>query len=37
MVDGKMIDPPFVERARVLVSNAIRLGLLSDAQRAALA
>ena len=37
VVDGKMIDPPFVERARVLVSNAIRLGLLSDAQRAALA
>ena len=37
VVNGKMIDPPFVERARVLVSNAARLGLLSDDQRAALA
>jgi citrate lyase subunit beta / citryl-CoA lyase len=36
VVDGKMIDPPFVERARVLVQDATRLGLLSDAQRASL-
>ncbi|MDR5880145.1 CoA ester lyase [Caballeronia sp. LZ032] len=34
VVDGRMIDPPFVERARVLVSDAARLGLLSDEQRA---
>jgi len=34
LVDGKMIDPPFVERARVLVADAVRLGLLSEAQRA---
>ena len=32
-----MIDPPFVERARVLVGTAQRLGLLTDEQRAALA
>ena len=31
--DGKMIDPPFVDRARVLVRDAARRGLLSDAQR----
>ncbi|MDE1179938.1 CoA ester lyase [Paraburkholderia sp.] len=37
VVDGKMIDPPFVERARALVRDAARLGLLSDAQRSALA
>jgi citrate lyase subunit beta/citryl-CoA lyase len=30
-----MIDPPFVERARVLVTDAVRLGLLSEEQRAA--
>jgi citrate lyase subunit beta/citryl-CoA lyase len=30
VVDGKMIDPPFVERARALVRDAARLGLLSD-------
>ncbi|MGQ7932926.1 HpcH/HpaI aldolase/citrate lyase family protein [Paraburkholderia sp. D1E] len=29
VVDGKMIDPPFVERARVLVRDAARLGLLN--------
>jgi citrate lyase subunit beta/citryl-CoA lyase len=28
VVDGKMIDPPFVERARALVRDATRLGLL---------
>ncbi|WP_211464617.1 HpcH/HpaI aldolase/citrate lyase family protein [Collimonas silvisoli] len=37
VVDGRMIDPPFVERARVLVSNARRLGLLTSEQRSALA
>ena len=37
VVDGRMIDPPFVERARVLVGTALRLGLLTDEQRAALA
>jgi citrate lyase subunit beta / citryl-CoA lyase len=37
VVDGRMIDPPFVERARVLVGTAQRLGLLTDEQRAALA
>jgi citrate lyase subunit beta / citryl-CoA lyase len=36
VVDGKMIDPPFVERARVLVADAARLGLLSEAQRASI-
>jgi citrate lyase subunit beta / citryl-CoA lyase len=36
VVDGKMIDPPFVERARVLVDDAARLGLLSEAQRASI-
>ncbi|MGV2292639.1 CoA ester lyase [Trinickia sp. YCB016] len=36
VVDGKMIDPPFVERARVLVGNARRLGLLTSEQRSAL-
>ena len=30
VVDGKMIDPPFVERARALVRDAGRLGLLSN-------
>jgi citrate lyase subunit beta/citryl-CoA lyase len=35
VVDGRMIDPPFVERARVLVADAVRLGLLSQEQRAA--
>jgi citrate lyase subunit beta / citryl-CoA lyase len=34
VVDGRMIDPPFVERARVLVEDAARLGLLSETQRA---
>ncbi|WP_250454336.1 CoA ester lyase [Caballeronia sp. ATUFL_M2_KS44] len=34
VVDGKMIDPPFVERARALVADAARLGLLSEEQRA---
>lgn len=29
VVDGRMIDPPFVERARVLVDTATRLGLLT--------
>ncbi|KQR81699.1 citryl-CoA lyase [Burkholderia sp. Leaf177] len=29
VVDGKMIDPPFVERARALVRDAERLGLLN--------
>jgi len=29
VVDGKMIDPPFVERARALVRDAKRLGLLN--------
>ncbi|WP_144114242.1 HpcH/HpaI aldolase/citrate lyase family protein [Paraburkholderia sp. BCC1886] len=28
VVDGKMIDPPFVERARALVRDAVRLGLV---------
>ncbi|MEM5384877.1 CoA ester lyase [Paraburkholderia phymatum] len=37
VVDGRMIDPPFVERARVLVKDAARLGLLSETQRASLA
>ncbi|SAK56593.1 HpcH/HpaI aldolase/citrate lyase family protein [Caballeronia ptereochthonis] len=35
VVDGKMIDPPFVERARALVRDAARLGLLSQEQRVA--
>lgn len=30
VVDGKMIDPPFVERARALVRDAERLGLLGS-------
>jgi citrate lyase subunit beta / citryl-CoA lyase len=30
VVDGKMIDAPFVERARALVRDAARLGLLSN-------
>ena len=34
VVDGKMIDAPFVGRARMLVLDAARLGLLSEAQRA---
>jgi citrate lyase subunit beta / citryl-CoA lyase len=33
VVDGEMIDPPFVERARALVKEAARLGLLSETQR----
>jgi citrate lyase subunit beta/citryl-CoA lyase len=37
VVDGKMIDPPFVERALVLVRQAQRLGLLTGEQRALLA
>ncbi|WP_233859975.1 HpcH/HpaI aldolase/citrate lyase family protein [Paraburkholderia sp. HD33-4] len=37
VVDGKMIDPPFVQRALVLVRHADRLGLLTSEQRAALA
>ncbi|SAL88248.1 HpcH/HpaI aldolase [Caballeronia arvi] len=37
VVDGRMIDPPFVERARVLVAQARRLGLLTDEQCVALA
>ena len=37
VVDGKMIDPPFVERALVLVQQADRAGLLTGEQRAALA
>ncbi|PQV54563.1 CoA ester lyase [Paraburkholderia sp. BL21I4N1] len=36
VVDGRMIDPPFVERARVLVKDARRMGLLTVAQLAAL-
>jgi citrate lyase subunit beta/citryl-CoA lyase len=36
VVDGKMIDPPFVQRARVLVGNAARLGLLTSEQGAVL-
>jgi citrate lyase subunit beta / citryl-CoA lyase len=36
VVDGKMVDPPFVERARVLVRDAARLGLLTGEQRAML-
>jgi citrate lyase subunit beta / citryl-CoA lyase len=35
VVDGKMIDPPFVERARVLVRHAMQLGLLASGQSAA--
>jgi citrate lyase beta subunit len=31
LVDGRMIDKPFVQRARVVVSIAERLGLLPDA------
>ncbi|SAK74199.1 citrate lyase subunit beta [Caballeronia hypogeia] len=34
VVDGRMIDPPFVERARMLVADAARLGLLTEEQRA---
>lgn len=30
VVGGKMIDPPFVERARALVRDATRLGLLGN-------
>jgi len=37
VVDGKMIDPPFVERARELLGHAQRLGLLTNEQRTALA
>lgn len=37
VVDGKMIDPPFFERARALVDSATRMALLTDAQRDALA
>jgi citrate lyase subunit beta / citryl-CoA lyase len=37
VVDGRMIDPPFVERARALVEEATRLDLLSHAQRTSLA
>ncbi|MBR7977241.1 CoA ester lyase [Burkholderia vietnamiensis] len=37
VVDGRMIDAPFVERARVLVNEAARLGLLSQDQRTTLA
>ncbi|WP_205683729.1 hypothetical protein [Cupriavidus malaysiensis] len=28
LVDGKMVDRPFVERARAIVAEAGRLGLL---------
>ncbi|MGH8781739.1 HpcH/HpaI aldolase/citrate lyase family protein [Paraburkholderia sp.] len=28
MVDGRMIDPPFVERARAIVASAAKLGML---------
>ncbi|MCI3204879.1 MULTISPECIES: CoA ester lyase [Pandoraea] len=37
VVDGKMIDVPFLERARALVTDAQRMGLLNDAQRDVLA
>jgi citrate lyase subunit beta / citryl-CoA lyase len=37
VVDGRMIDAPFVERARVLVADARRLDLLTSDQLAALA
>jgi citrate lyase subunit beta/citryl-CoA lyase len=36
VVDGKMIDPPFVERARALVRHAMQLGLLTSGQSAVL-
>ncbi|QGZ65925.1 HpcH/HpaI aldolase/citrate lyase family protein [Paraburkholderia acidisoli] len=36
VVDGRMIDPPFVERARSLVNEAARFDLLSHEQRASL-
>jgi len=36
VVDGRMIDPPFVGRARVLVGQARQMGLLTSAQHAAL-
>ncbi|AXE98914.1 MULTISPECIES: HpcH/HpaI aldolase/citrate lyase family protein [Paraburkholderia] len=34
VVDGRMIDPPFFERARALVQHAARLELLTGEQRA---
>jgi citrate lyase subunit beta/citryl-CoA lyase len=34
VVDGRMIDPPFFERARALVQRAARLELLTGEQRA---
>jgi citrate lyase subunit beta/citryl-CoA lyase len=34
VVDGRMIDPPFFERARALVQHAARLELLTVEQRA---
>jgi len=37
VVDGKMIDVPFLERARAMVGDAHRMGLLSDIQRDSLA
>ncbi|PMS35160.1 citrate lyase subunit beta/citryl-CoA lyase [Trinickia symbiotica] len=37
VVDGRMIDPPFIERARALIAQAQRLGLLTGEQRLALA
>lgn len=33
MVDGKMIDPPFLLRAEAIVATARRLGLLGESER----